>query len=118
MGDITEYIEELNPAWTDEYVLKSPVTHAARITGVKQMIYKATGIPTYRQKILRVSVSMKRTNLAWVSFDNPRIVNDIFRLSVQNGNSRDFNAFPNVPGKAMKRHDAIVAIMKRLQEQN
>merc|ERR1711954_336624 len=28
------------------------------------------------------------------------------------------NAFPHIPGKAMKRHDAIIEILKRLQEQN
>merc|ERR1711954_72751 len=32
--------------------------------------------------------------------------------------NREFNIFPHVPGKAMKRHAAIIEILKRLQEQN
>merc|ERR1711954_24954 len=28
------------------------------------------------------------------------------------------NAFPHIPGKAMKRHDAVINILKRLQESN
>merc|ERR1711954_329803 len=28
-----------------------------------------------------------------------------------------FNAFPHIPGKALKRHDAILEILKRLQDQ-
>merc|ERR1711954_161203 len=41
-----------------------------------------------------------------------------FRLAMQNGSNRSFNAFPHIPGKALKRPDAIVEIPKRLQEQN
>ena len=56
--------------------------------------------------------------LAWVSFESAKTVAEIFRLAMQNGNNRNFNAFPHIPGKALKRHDTIVKILKGLQEQN
>ena len=47
-----------------------------------------------------------------------KTVAEIFRLAMQNGNNQNFNAFPHIPGKALKRHDMIVKILKGLQEQN
>merc|ERR1711954_194442 len=44
--------------------------------------------------------------------------NDIFRLSVQNGNQTSFNAFPHIPGKAMARKMGMEEILKRLQNIN
>merc|ERR1711954_470622 len=60
----------------------------------------------------------KRAKLAWVSFETAKTISDIFWLAMQNGSNKNFNAFPHIPGKALKRHDAIVEILKRLQDQN
>merc|ERR1711954_435965 len=103
---------------TDEYIFKNPINNVAIMAGVKQKIFNATGIPHHKLKIKRVSISTKRAKLAWVSFESERIVSEIFRLATQNGGNREFNAFPHIPGKAMRRHDAMVNILKRLQESN
>merc|ERR1711954_532960 len=84
----------------------------------REKIFNHTGIHPNKLDIIRVSVSTKRAKLVWVSFKTAKTVSDIFRLAMQNGGSRDFNAFPHIPGKTLKRHDAIVEILKRLQEQN
>merc|ERR1711954_250614 len=117
-ADFTKHIQNYDPEITDEYVFKNPVTYAAREAGVREKIYNATGIHPNKLDIIRVSTSTKRAKLAWISFKTAKTVSDIFRLAMQNGGSRDFNAFPHIPGKALKRHDAIVEILKRLQEQN
>merc|ERR1711954_50345 len=76
------------------------------------------GIPPHLLDVLRISISTKRAKLAWVTFGKKKTVSDIFRLSVINGNSTNFNAFPHVPAKAMARRDGIEAILKRLQVDN
>merc|ERR1711954_525386 len=53
-----------------------------------------------------------------VTFTKAKTVNDIFLLSVINGNMTQFNAFPHVPAKAMARRDAIEALLKNLQKDN
>merc|ERR1711954_627990 len=53
--------------------------------------------------------------MGWVSFSNEKTVNEIFRLSMINGNANDFNAFPHIPPKAMTRKDGIEKILKRIQ---
>merc|ERR1711954_232978 len=47
-----------------------------------------------------------------------RTVNEIFRLSMVNGNAREFNAFPHIPAKAMCRKEGIEKIRKRIQAIN
>merc|ERR1711954_374492 len=106
-----------DPKITDEHVFKNPINYEAREAGIREKIFHATGILPHNLDILRVSVSTKRAKLAWISFGSARTVSEIFRLAMQNGN-RNFNAFPHIPGKALKRHDAVVEILKRLQEQN
>merc|ERR1711954_328249 len=103
---------------SEDYLFKNPVTYKARVSGIKMKIYNATGIPPQKLDIIRVSISTKRAKLAWVMFNSSRTVNHIFRLSVINGNSSQFNAFPHVPAKAMARRDKIEKILKRLQTQN
>merc|ERR1711954_69575 len=103
---------------TDEYIFKNPINNVAIMAGVKQKIFNATGIPHHKLKIKRVSISTKRAKLAWVSFESEKIVSKMFRLATQNGGNKEFNAFPHIPGKATRRHDAIVNILKRLQEAN
>merc|ERR1711954_272309 len=103
---------------TDEYIFKNPINNVAIMAGVKQKIFNATGIPHHKLKIKRVSISTKRAKLAWVSFESEKIVSEIFRLATQNGGNKEFNAFPHIPGKAMRRHDAVINILKRLQESN
>merc|ERR1711954_201847 len=116
--DFVEHMLDYNPEYTDEYIFKNPTNNVAVMAGVKQKIFNATGIPHHRLKITRVSISTKRAKLAWISFESDKIVSEIFRLATQNGGNREFNAFPHIPGKAMRKHDAIVNIMKRLQESN
>merc|ERR1711954_331816 len=116
-ADIVKHVINYNPEVSDEYIFKNPVIYDARETGVKEKVFNATGIPPNKLDIVRVSVSTKKAKLAWVSFKTAKTVQDIFRLAMQNG-SRNFNAFPHIPGKALKRHDTIVEILKRLQDQN
>merc|ERR1711954_365741 len=116
--DIVKHIQNYDPNISDEYVFKNPVVYAAREAGVREKIYNATGIHPNKLDIVRVSVSTKRAKLAWISFKSAKTVTDIFRLAMQNGGNREFNAFPHIPGKALKRQDAIIEILKRLQEQN
>merc|ERR1711954_360257 len=47
-----------------------------------------------------------------------RTVNEIFRLSMVNGNAREFNAFPHIPAKAMCQKEGIEKILKRIQAIN
>merc|ERR1711954_468994 len=47
-----------------------------------------------------------------------RTVNEIFRLSMVNGNAREFNAFPHIPAKAMCRKEGIEKIIKMIQAIN
>merc|ERR1711954_46554 len=116
--DFVKHIQNYDPEISDEYVFKNPVVYAAREAGIREKIFNQTGIHPNKLDIIRVSVSTKRAKLAWVSFKTAKTGSDIFRLAMQNGGSKDFNAFPHIPGKALKRHDAIVEILKRLQEQN
>merc|ERR1712081_72535 len=113
--DITREIEDYDPQVSDNYVFKNPVTYGARVSGIKQKIFNATGLLPHKIDILRVSISTVKAKLAWVTFASSRTVNDIFRLPVQNGNQTSFNAFPHIPGKAMSRKTAIEEILKRLQ---
>ena len=115
--EIIKHMESYSPDVTDEYIYINPINNAAILAAVKKKIFNATGIPPYRLKITHVSTSTKQAKLAWVSLESAKTVQDIFRLSIQS-NNRDFNVFPHVPGKAMKRHDALVNILKSLQEQN
>merc|ERR1711954_444484 len=117
-ADVVKHIQNYNPEVTDEFMLKNPVTYAAREAGGREKIYNATGIHPNKLDIIRISTSTKRAKLAWITFKSAKTVSDIFRLAMQNGGNRDFNAFPHILGKALKRHDAIVEILKRLQEQN
>ena len=116
--DFIEHMLDYRPEFTDDYIFKNPINNVAIMAGVKQKIFNATGIPHYKLKIKRVSISTKRAKLAWVSFESKRIVSYIFRLAMQNGGNQEFNAFPHIPGKAMRRHDAVINILKRLQESN
>merc|ERR1712081_82195 len=116
--DFVEHMLDYNPEYTDEYIFKNPTNNVAVMAGVKQKIFNATGIPHHKLKITKVSISTKRAKLAWISFESEKIVSDIFRLATQKGGNREFNAFPHIPGKAMQRHDAIINILKRLQESN
>merc|ERR1711954_608928 len=102
-NDITKHIVDYNPEVSDEYVFKNPIIYDAREAGVREKIYNATGIPPNKLDITRITISTKRAKLAWVSFSSVKTVQDIFRLAMQNG-SRNFNAFPHIPGKALKRH--------------
>merc|ERR1711954_52541 len=47
-----------------------------------------------------------------------RTVNEVFRLSMINGNAREFNAFPHIPAKAMCQKKGIEKILKRIQAIN
>merc|ERR1712081_77730 len=117
-SDFVKHIQNYNPEITDDFVFKNPITYAAREAGVREKIFNNTGIHPNRLDIVRVSVSTKRAKLAWITFKSAKTVSEIFRLAMQNGGNREFNAFPHIPGKALKRHDAIIEILKRLQEQN
>merc|ERR1711954_102117 len=116
--DIIPEVEDYNPTMSEDYLFKNPVTYEARVTGIKIKIYNATGIPPQKLDIIRITISTKRAKLAWVTFSSSKTVNDIFRLSVINGDSSQFNAFPHVPAKAMARYDKIEEILKNLQAQN
>merc|ERR1711954_111447 len=109
--DIENYSSEMS----DDFILKNPINYGARITGVKNKIYNATGIPPHKLDIIRVSISDKKVKLAWISFTKTGTVSEIFRLSVHNGNMTRFNAFPHVPSKAMAPKEGIEVILKRLQ---
>jgi len=113
--DIISEIEDCPPEASDDFIFKNPVNYGSRVTRIKNKIYNATGILPHTIDILRVSISMVKAKLAWVTFSNKRIVSDIFRLAVQNGNQTYFNAFPHVPGKAMERKGGLETISKRLQ---
>merc|ERR1711954_618009 len=52
------------------------------------------------------------------TFASSRTVNNIFKLSVQNGNQTSFQAFPHIPGRAMARKTGLEEILKRLQGMN
>ena len=116
--DFIEQVENYNTGMSNNYIFKNPATYKARVVGIKMKIFRATGIPPHKQDKNRVSVSNKNTPLAWVTFSNPKIVQDIFRLSVQTGNGKRFNAFPHIPGKVMARHKKIIEILKELQSIN
>merc|ERR1711954_279567 len=116
--DITREIEDYDPQVSDDFVFKNPVTYGARVSGIKQKIFNATGLMPHKIDILRVSISTVKAKLAWVTFASSRTVNDIFRLSVQNGNQTSFDAFPHIPGKAMARKTGVEEILKRLQSIN
>merc|ERR1712081_94216 len=118
VGDFIREIEDYSPEMSEDYVLKNPVNYGARVSGIKMKIYNATGILPHKLDILRVSISTKRAKLAWVTFATAKTVNDIFRLSVINGNATKFNAFPHVPAKAMARRDGIEKLLKTLQLDN
>merc|ERR1712081_103427 len=111
---ITE-IKDYDPQVSDDFVFKNPVTYGARVSGIKQKIYNATGLMPHKLDILRVSISTVKAKLAWVTFASRQTVSDIFKLSVQNGNQIEFHAFPHVPGKAMARKTGLENILKRFQ---
>merc|ERR1711954_280913 len=85
-----------------------------RVTAIKFKIYNATGIPPHQLDILNLSVSTKRVKLCWLTFSSERTVSEIFRLSMINGNAREFNAFPHIPAKAMCRKEDLEKILKRI----
>merc|ERR1711954_466885 len=116
--DFETEVEGYDPEMSDDFILKNPVTYGARLAGIKNKIYNATGIMPWKLDVKKISISTKRVKLAWVSFGSARTVNDIFRLMVQNGNTTGFHAFPHVPGKAMAQKTAIENILKRLQSIN
>merc|ERR1711954_331659 len=109
------HIKNYTESMSEDYVLKNPVTYSKRVTAIKFIIYNATGIPPHQLDILRVTISTKRVKLCWISFASERTVNEIFRLSMINGNSKDFNAFPHIPAKAMARKEGIEKTLKRIQ---
>merc|ERR1712081_120832 len=114
---ITE-IKNYDPKVNDNFVFKNPVTYGARVSGVKNKIYNATGIMPHLLDIVRVSIYTVNAKLAWVTFASARTVSDIFKLAVQNGNQTGFHAFPHVPSKAMARKTGLEEILKRLQKIN
>merc|ERR1711954_211237 len=75
-------------------------------------------IPSNKLDIMKISISTVKAKLAWVTFSKPKTVSDIFRFAVINGNTTNFNAFPHVPSKAMKRRDGKENILKRLQKES
>merc|ERR1711954_96879 len=75
-------------------------------------------IPPHKLDVLRITISTVKAKLALVTFGKAKTVSDIFRLAVINGNTTNFNAFPHVPSKAMKRRDGIENLLKRLQKEN
>merc|ERR1711954_222325 len=116
--DFEAEVKEYKPEMSDDFILKNPVTYGARLAGIKNKIYNATGIMPWKLDITKISISTKKVKLAWVSFESAKTVNNIFRLMVQNGNTTGFHAFPHVPGKAMACKTAIENILKRLQSIN
>merc|ERR1711954_499803 len=100
---------------SDDYFLKNPATHKSRVVSDKLKNFHSTGIPPHKIDIKKLTMSNKNTPLAWITFGNAKIVQDIFRLSVQNGKEKELNAFPNIPGKAMARNNKIIEILKELQ---
>merc|ERR1711954_209674 len=109
------HIKNYNKSMSEDYVLKNPVTYSNRVTAIKFKIYIATGIPPHQLDILNIPISTKRVKLCWVTFASERTVNEIFRLSLINGNAREFNAFPHILVKAMARKKGIEKILKRIQ---
>merc|ERR1711954_509839 len=65
-----------------------------------------------------LSISTVKAKLCWITFSNARIVGEIFRLTMINGNTSSFNAFPHIPAKAMSRKESIELILKRVQAIN
>merc|ERR1711954_50196 len=116
--DFVSEIKNYDPKVNDDFVFKNPVTYGARVSGVKNKIYNATGIMPHLLDIVRVTISTINAKLAWVTFASARTVNDIFKLAVQNGNQTGFHAFTHVPSKAMARKTGLEEILKRLQKIN
>merc|ERR1711954_57630 len=116
--DFVSEIKNYDPKVNDDFVFKNPVTYGARVSGVKNKIYNATGIMPHLLDIVRVSTSTVNAKLAWVTFASARTVSDIFKLAVQNGNQTGFHAFPHVPSKAMARKAGLEEILMRLQKIN
>ena len=67
-ADVVKHIQDYNPEVTDEFVLKNPVTYAAREAGVREKIYNATGIQPHKLDIIKMHISI----------GNKRAVNEIF----------------------------------------
>merc|ERR1711954_167759 len=99
-------------------VLKNPINYSYRVTAIKWKIFNATGIQPHLQDIQSIQISTKRVKLCWISFGSERTVAEIFRLSMINGSSKEFNVFPHIPGKAMSKKEGIERIMKRIQAIN
>merc|ERR1711954_464366 len=118
IDDFIPHIKNFSESMSEDYILKNPVTYSNRVTAIKHKIYNATGIPPHQLDILRISISTKRVKLCWVSFGCERTVNEIFRLSMVNGNARELNAFPHIPAKAMCRKEGIEKNLKRIQAIN
>merc|ERR1711954_102541 len=116
--DFVSEIKNYDPKVNDDFVFKNPVTYGARVSGVKNKIYNATGIMPHLLDIVRVTISTVNAKLAWVTFGSSRTISDIFKLAVQNGNQTGFHAFPHVPSKAMARKSGLEEILKRLQKIN
>merc|ERR1711954_239323 len=116
--DFVSEIKNYDPKVNDDFVFKNPVTYGARVSGVKNKIYNATGIMPHLLDIVRVTISTVNAKLAWVTFGSSRTVSNIFKLAVQNGNQTGFHAFPHVPSKAMARKSGLEEILKRLQKIN
>merc|ERR1711954_112184 len=118
LEDFLPHIKGYTETMSEDYVLKNPVTYSNRVTAIKFKIYNATGIPPHQLDILNLSISTKRVKLCWVTFSSERTVSEIFRLSMINGNAREFNAFPHIPAKAMCRKEDIEKILKLIQAIN
>merc|ERR1711954_128387 len=94
--EIVKHIKDYDPRISDEHVFKNPINYEAREAAVREKIFHATGILPHNLDILRVSVSTKRAELAWILFNSARTGSEIFRLAMQNGGYRSFNAFPHI----------------------
>merc|ERR1711954_21234 len=102
---------------TDDFLMKNPANYGKRLNAMKKKIYNATGIPPYKQDIVKMLFSItKKAKLCWLTFQREKSVSDIFRLTQINNNMKSFKAFSHVPAKALDRKNHIEAILKRLQE--
>ena len=57
---------------TDYFMFKNLVTYEARRKGVKEKIYNATGIPSWRLDIRRMTISTKKAKLAIILYSKNR----------------------------------------------
>ena len=108
--DIKPFIDQSDINMASSMIYKAPFLLGSRIKAIKHKIAMASSIKEEDLEVVDLFITNKSYDIAWITMDNEESVQEIFRKTAHL-RFEEFNAFPKIPLKALKRKKSIEAIL-------